>query len=389
MRAVHSAAATSSEAQLYERHSDVVYRYCLRALSSHEDAEDAVQTTFFQAVRAMRRGVVPTYEKAWLLAIAKNECRSRHRANGRRRRLELVRDPQTLAEVAGAPDAPDGTLIGVQEALTRLPETQRRALLLREWQGRSYDEIAQELVSTLPAVEALLFRARRALARELGAETKSRRRAIDVASLLAAVKSALGGGAAVKVAAGVVAAATVGSVAGDSDKRPARALQPPPAVRAHAATADASPGRAREAATRQKLMRPLAARPRATPAQPRRKGRAARSGIRRGEDPAPPASPTSGSAAPTAPPHRPAAAPAPTEQPKAAPISVPSAPAPTPPPPALLPEVPGVPELPKVEVPQVPQVPGVPELPQAAQLPLPDVPDVLDLPDVPDLPILP
>jgi RNA polymerase sigma factor (sigma-70 family) len=194
--ALGSVAESTVEARLYEQHADLIYRYCLRTLGSREDAEDATQTTFFQAVRAMRRGVVPAFEQAWLLTIAKNECRSRHRANGRRRQLELVRDPQAIAEVAEAPNGSDGTLIGVQEALGRLPEMQRRALLLREWQGRSYAEIAAELGVTRPSVEALLFRARRGLARELGEETKSRRHALDVASLLGALKSALGGGGA-------------------------------------------------------------------------------------------------------------------------------------------------------------------------------------------------
>ena len=217
-----AAETTSGEAQLYERHSELVYRYCLRMLSSREDAEDAAQTTFFQAVRALRRGVVPTFEQAWLLTIARNECKSRYRAGARRRARELAHDPQTLAEFAeAAPNGGDGRLIGVQGALSRLPETQRRALLLREWQGRSYAEIAHELGVSRPAVEALIFRARRGLARELGEETKERRHALDLASLLAALKSLLGGGAAVKLAAGVAAVATVGVVAGGSGRGPA------------------------------------------------------------------------------------------------------------------------------------------------------------------------
>jgi RNA polymerase sigma factor (sigma-70 family) len=162
------AAETTGEAQLYERHSQLVYRYCLRMLGTREDAEDAAQTTFFQALRALRRGVVPSFEQAWLLTIARNECKSRYRAGSRRRQRELAHDPHSLEELAAAPNGSDGRLLGVQQALARLPEMQRRALLLREWQGRSYAEIARELGVTRPAVEALLFRARRGLAREVG-----------------------------------------------------------------------------------------------------------------------------------------------------------------------------------------------------------------------------
>src|SRR5918992_1540122 len=107
-----AAETTTGEAQLYERNSELVFRYCLRMLGSREDAEDATQTTFFQALRALRRGVEPRFEQAWLLTIARNECKTRHRAGSRRRRRELAHDPQTLAELAGAPEAGDRRLDG-------------------------------------------------------------------------------------------------------------------------------------------------------------------------------------------------------------------------------------------------------------------------------------
>lgn len=374
-----SVAETTVEARLYEQHADLIYRYCLRALGSREDAEDATQTTFFQAVRALRRGVVPAFEQAWLMTIAKNECRSRHRANGRRRQLELVRDPQTLAEVAEAPNGSDGTLIGVQEALGRLPEMQRRALLLREWQGRSYAEIATELGVTRPSVEALLFRARRGLARELGEETKSRRHALDLASLLGALKSALGGGAAVKVAAGIVAVATVGTVAGGSEQGPLRDRTTP--VRAqqvrHVSTqspsgpvvgpvASVGTAKARVAGSRRGGSR--------AESRPSRPGEGARAGITRPEQPAPSTS-AGPPGAPT--PTTPGAAPPAAEHAAAAP-SVPGVPVPVQPP-----ATPSVPEPPKIEVPPI-ELPRV-ELPPIevpkVELPKVEVPGV-DVPKV-------
>jgi RNA polymerase sigma factor (sigma-70 family) len=396
-----SIAETTVEARLYEEHSDLVYRYCLRTLGSREDAEDATQTTFFQAVRAIRRGVVPAFEQAWLLTIAKNECRSRHRANGRRRQLELVQDPQTLAEVAEAPNGGDGRLMGVQTALTRLPEMQRRALLLREWQGRSYAEIATELGTTRPAVEALLFRARRSLARELGEETTARR-AIDVASLVAALKSALAGGTAVKIAAGVVAAATIGSVAGGAEQRPTRAPAQSPKVRVQPAVIPAAPETTRSGATtrpRRSLGRPTASRraqvPTGAPGN--------RPGIRRPEQPGQPvaSTPTPGSPA-----QKPGEAAKPAPSPAAGAVTPPSLPTPSTPQPPSLPAVPGVElppielpkielpkiELPKVEVPPV-EIPGV-ELPKVevpkVEIPKIEVPAV-ELPkvEVPKLPLLP
>ena len=99
--------------------------------------------------------------------------------------------------------------------LEQLPETQRRAILLREWQGLSYREIAAELELSQGAVETLIFRAR---ARSRAASSSRRRRsagrvrALDWGNLVAGLKTALlGGSAAAKVAAtvAVVSATTV------------------------------------------------------------------------------------------------------------------------------------------------------------------------------------
>ena len=94
-----------------------------------------------------------------------------------------------------------------------MPENQRRAILLREWQGLTYREISTELGLTQAAVETLIFRARRALAQglEQDADTwkKRLRRGADVGGAIAFVKALLGGGgaAAVKVAATAIAVA--------------------------------------------------------------------------------------------------------------------------------------------------------------------------------------
>jgi RNA polymerase sigma factor (sigma-70 family) len=370
------AAETTGEAQLYERNSALVYRYCLRMLGSREDAEDAAQTTFFQAVRALRRGVVPNFEQAWLLKIASNECKSRHRAGFRRSQRELTRDPQSLEELAEAPNGGDGRLIGVRQALSRLPETQRRALLLREWQGRSYAEIAHELGTTRPAVEALLFHARRGLARELGEETKERRHALDIASLLGTVKSVLGGGAAVKLAAGVAAVATVGTVAAGDARRPVPSTTIPVPVRQSSDVGRPAPTSADTAARRSDgvIVPATAARAEGQPAKAA-PAPTKRESIARSAKPVPPAPSTQ-------PQDRPAAQ-APATPPVAAP-SVPTVPA-APQPPALLPlPLPVVPEA--LPLPGVPQV-QVPELPQLPEVPL--LPDVPDLPIGGDVPILP
>jgi RNA polymerase sigma factor (sigma-70 family) len=203
---------------LYERYATQIYGFCLHKLGSREEAEDAVQTTFLNAFRGLARGVEPQAESAWLFKIAENVCLSRHRSSFRRRRVESPSDLEALQDVLPGHEPEKDELHGLERVLERMPETQRRAILLREWQGLSYHEIADEMGITQAAVETLIFRARRALAQGLGnveGEPLRRRarRSVDAGSLVAGLKSFLGSAAAMKTAATVVAVTSASVVA--------------------------------------------------------------------------------------------------------------------------------------------------------------------------------
>ena len=203
-------AGPHAAAALYERHSSRVFGYCLSRLGGREDAEDAVQTTFLHAVRGLRRGVVPATEVAWLLGIARNVCLARWESGGRRSRLETLCDPVELERGRAAPQGRGEELIGLEDALSQLPEQQRRAVLLRDWRGLSYDEIATQLGVSHAAVETLIFRGRRALAELLREEPRDTRRRLrslgELGSFFSAVKTAFTGVAATKVVAIAVTA---------------------------------------------------------------------------------------------------------------------------------------------------------------------------------------
>jgi RNA polymerase sigma factor (sigma-70 family) len=200
---------------LYERYSRQILNYCVHQLNSREEAEDAVQTTFMNAFRGLKRGIVPEAEQAWLFKIAENVCLSRRRSSWRRGKVESPNDFEVLQEIVPSKHANRADeLIGLEEALEAMPENQRRAILLREWQGLSYREISDELELSQAAVETLIFRARRSLAAGLEnpAPAKKRRRisaaadGLSLGSLIAGLKSILTGGAAVKAVAVAVAA---------------------------------------------------------------------------------------------------------------------------------------------------------------------------------------
>src|SRR2546428_5948892 len=192
------------------------------------------------AFRGLSRGIVPELESAWLFKIAHNVCLSRRRSSWRRGKVEAPNNFEVLQEVIpGREEAVADELIRLPDVLEEMPENQRRAILLREWQGLTYREISAELGLTQAAVETLIFRARRALAQglEQDADTwkKRRRRGADVGGAIAFVKALLGGGgaAAVKIAATALAVATTTVAAATEVPRHAHhapAAKPTPAA---------------------------------------------------------------------------------------------------------------------------------------------------------------
>jgi RNA polymerase sigma-70 factor (ECF subfamily) len=252
----------------YRKHVAEVYQYALAVLTNPADAEDVTQQTFLNAYRAFQKGERPHKPHNWLIKIAHNVCRMRWRQSGRRPQeipLEQAPEPATLEDEKPSLD-------DVLAALARLPFNQRAAIVMREVEGRTYSEIADVLNTTVPAVEALLFRARTNL--------RSRRKALDLLTVaplpgslssffggssggvLAAGGAALGSQALLKVAAIVVSGAVVGGLGFKTVKAVAKADPAPrlPAqtYRAHRAPAWANPVRRIERSLRVARTRHLA-----------------------------------------------------------------------------------------------------------------------------------
>ena len=124
------------------------------------------------AYRALARGERPRDARAWLQTVALNVCREHYRRAGRRP-VEVSFDPgageRSLDSDPGdlVLDPPGPEFCDVVRGLSCLPFNQRAALVMREFEGRSVAEIATALEVSVPAVEALLFRARRSLREQL------------------------------------------------------------------------------------------------------------------------------------------------------------------------------------------------------------------------------
>jgi RNA polymerase sigma-70 factor, ECF subfamily len=212
-------AAPDRAEELFTEHSRRIYAYCLRQLGSREEAEDAVQATYLNACRSLLTGFEPEIAQAWLFKVAQNVCLTKQRSTWRRRRIERPGDIQEIEDLIPSPHAPGDELLGIDEALASLPEQQQRAILLREWQGLSYREVAAEMGITQGAVETLIFRARRSLAAALEApeQPKSRRarfaHAFEGGALLASLKATLSGSLSTSMATGLAVAASATAIA--------------------------------------------------------------------------------------------------------------------------------------------------------------------------------
>lgn len=149
---------------LYCRYFARLVRFCQKRVGDPLEAEEIAQEAFTKALRAL-----PTFEGErrfypWMTVIASRLCVDSHRRRGRSEPSSHV----DLGVIEGGQerivDAVDVQILAT--ALGRIAPRHREVLDLREQQGWSYQEIADHYGVTLGTVEALLFRARKALKRE-------------------------------------------------------------------------------------------------------------------------------------------------------------------------------------------------------------------------------
>jgi RNA polymerase sigma factor (sigma-70 family) len=149
---------------IVDRYQGRLLGFCRQMLGSTEDAEDVLQEVFVNAYRAMLADEREINLRPWLYRIARNRCLNHLR--------KPTADAQESMDLVPAVEAAS-TAEKVhnreefRQLLTdvgKLPETQRSALLLREMDAMSYEEIAQAMETSVPSVKSLLVRARISLA---------------------------------------------------------------------------------------------------------------------------------------------------------------------------------------------------------------------------------
>ena len=144
--------------ELVDRHENTLFRAALAILGDVQEAEDAVQDTFLRYLEKRPEFRDREHEKAWLLKVTANRCKSVLRARLRHPAVELL-------DVYPAPDG-DGSR-ELMEAILSLPANQRAAVHLHYYEGYTSEEIGAILGQRPGTVRSHLSRARDALRRYL------------------------------------------------------------------------------------------------------------------------------------------------------------------------------------------------------------------------------
>ena len=154
----------------------------MRYVRDPEQALDITQEAFIKAYRALPRFRGDSAFYTWLYRIAVNTAKN-HLAAQRRRPMDIeldLQDPEQydLHARLKDTDTPEGVTMGqelketVERAIQALPEDLRTAIILRELDGMSYEEIAQTMECPVGTVRSRIFRARDAIAKKIGAQVR-------------------------------------------------------------------------------------------------------------------------------------------------------------------------------------------------------------------------
>ncbi len=160
------------------KYQQKIVNLVMRYVRDPEQAMDITQEAFIKAYRALPRFRGDSAFYTWLYRIAVNTAKN-YLAAQRRRPMDIeldLQDPEQydLHARLKETDTPEGVTMGqelrtaVEKAIAALPEDLRTAIILRELDGMSYEEIAQTMECPVGTVRSRIFRARDAISKRLG-----------------------------------------------------------------------------------------------------------------------------------------------------------------------------------------------------------------------------
>jgi RNA polymerase sigma-70 factor (ECF subfamily) len=156
-------------AALYNRYKRHIYCFCLKMIGDEDEVKDIVQEVFLKMYEHRWQLANPSRFRAWLFMIARNQCFTHYR------------DQKHISSIDTEWSSPEGLeteslsqeierneeVLIVRSFIDRLKPEYREVIVLREYQGLSYEEIADVIGTTVAAIKAKLFKARKDLYRKM------------------------------------------------------------------------------------------------------------------------------------------------------------------------------------------------------------------------------
>ena len=164
--------------QLICLRKSMVFNLCYRFLGNYEDADDCAQEVFIKVYRSLKKFRFECNFTTWLYRITVNTCKNKLKSLEYRLRFKKMRlnnnrpheeNASQSVEIGDETYSPDSSLRRneisqlIQEAVNRLPAPQKMVVVLRDMEGRSYEEIAEITGFKLGTVKSKLSRARQEL----------------------------------------------------------------------------------------------------------------------------------------------------------------------------------------------------------------------------------
>lgn len=156
-------------------HKRFVFNLCYRLLGDYDDADDCAQEVFVKVFRSLKSFKFESSFKTWLYRVTTNTCKTKlnsleYRLRKRKTRLDIAdEDDPKHVEIINGKQSPEDALkrkeIGqmIQEAVDKLPAEQKLIVVLRDMEGRSYEEIMEIMGCKMGTVKSKLSRARHQL----------------------------------------------------------------------------------------------------------------------------------------------------------------------------------------------------------------------------------
>ena len=163
---------------LVHRHQTSILNLIYRFIGDRTQAKDLAQEVFIRVWQAAKTYKPEAKFTTWLYRITANLCLNELKSSRRRKLFQFLRfgeDQENTIEGAlvDASPSPEDLLLSreqsrrISDALQGLPENQRMALILKRYDGLSYQEIAKVIGCSVSAIESLLVRAKRSLQEKL------------------------------------------------------------------------------------------------------------------------------------------------------------------------------------------------------------------------------